>query len=242
MSKEYAKHTVEERRANTEETFTPYYTDFWDVKHIADCEENRDELSESESRTAAQLLECADIDTIIDTYDRIITVQEKIITSPKGQRLAIRDENNKPGVAPESTRFKNSTTQPGLTPDIIAVMSIPNGNFEWVRFINANTFITNWVNGNIEPAMPLDNDDPSFNRKLLFNPEDIDNINATITTYTTPLQPTTTTITTTPTTPTTQTPTTPVPDEPTPENTDLTEDQIQKIRNDKYLQLSDFTE
>lgn len=182
MSDAYRGGHIESRRRQTEADFESYYRRLWDVKHIVDIQSERDELSETKTRSVAQLVECADIDTIVDTYSQQIAIQEKVITSTRGQNLAIRAENNVEGIAPEAQRLKNGLTEPTLCPSVIALMSKPAGNTEWVRIIDASRFTHQWDEANIRPTKVLDGGS-DYNRKLLFDPADIDSIDATIAHY-----------------------------------------------------------
>lgn len=182
MSDAYRGGHIESRRRRTEADFQSYYRKQWDVKHIVDIQNERDELSETNTRSVAQLIECADIDTLIDTFTQQIPIQEKVISSSRGQNLAIRAENNVEGIAPEAKRLKNGLHEPTLCPSVIALMSKPAGSTEWVRIIDADHFVQQWDEANIRPKKVLDGGS-DYNRKLLFDPAEIDSIGATIAHY-----------------------------------------------------------
>lgn len=172
---------IESRRRGEATDFTPYYEDWWDVQWIADVQTSRDELSESAGRSAAQIIECADIDTLIDTYQTQIGVQEKVVRSDYATKLSIRCENNHPQAAPEADRLIDSATHPRvLTPGVIALMSKPD-DIGWVRLIDVPRFVNQWSDGTLRPVQVWGEHDDTVNTKLLFDPNDIDAASATIT-------------------------------------------------------------
>ena len=180
MSEKYAHGTTQSRREesnNVNDELYPYYQRQWDVKHIADVEENREELSDTTTRSAAQLLEVADIDTIVDTYDKQIAIQEKCIFSETGTSLAIRIDNGTDAIASEGDRLLQSHTDPTtLVPNVICVAKIADG-VEWLRLINTADFVELWQSRELTPTVYNGKD---VNTKLFFEIDDIENTRACI--------------------------------------------------------------
>jgi len=180
MSKEYATGTAQSRReqsSTAKDKLYPYYRRKWRVKQIADVEENREELSDTSTRSAAQLLEVADIDTIVDTYEKQIAIQEKRIFAKAGSNLAIRIDNGTDIIAPEGKRLLASHTDPTvLVPTVICVAKIADG-VEWLRLINTSEFVELWQSQTLTPTVY---DGKDVNTKLFFDVEDIDNTTAII--------------------------------------------------------------
>lgn len=180
MSEKYAHGTTQSRREesnNANDELYPYYERQWDVKHIADVEENREELSDTTTRSAAQLLEVADIDTIVDTYDKQIAIQEKCIFSETGTSLAIRIDNGTDAIASEGDRLLQSHTDPTtLVPNVICVAKIADG-VEWLRLINTADFVELWQSRELTPTVYNGKD---VNTKLFFEIDDIENAGACI--------------------------------------------------------------
>jgi len=175
MNEHYAAGTTQSRREesnNVNDELYPYYERQWDVKHIADVEENRKELSDTTTRSAAQLLEVADIDTIVDTYDKQIAIQEKCIFSETGTSLAIRIDNGTDAIASEGDRLLQSHTDPTtLVPNVICVAKIADG-VEWLRLINTADFVELWQSRELTPTVYNGKD---VNTKLFFEIDDIEN-------------------------------------------------------------------
>lgn len=180
MSEKYAHGTTQSRREesnNANDELYPYYKRRWDVKHIADVEENREELSGTTTRSAAQLLEVADIDTIVDTYDKQIAIQEKCIFSETGTSLAIRIDNGTDAIASEGDRLLQSHTDPTtLVPNVICVAKIADG-VEWLRLINTADFVALWQSRELTPTVY---NGKGVNTKLFFEIDDIENAGACI--------------------------------------------------------------
>jgi len=175
MSEKYQSGTVETRRHQSnqdKQALFAHYHQCWDVENIADIEENREELSQTDGRSIAQLLECADIDTIIDTHDKQIAVQEKMVYSDSGDSLSIRIENNTADISPEGERLKLSHTDSTvLTPTVLVFAKIDSG-IEWVRMINVRSFVADWNAGGLQPDTVYSG--PKINTKLFFSPSTID--------------------------------------------------------------------
>ena len=180
MSERYAHGTTQSRREesnNVKEELYPYYKRRWDVKHIADVEEDRKELSDTTTRSATQLLEVADIDTIVDTYDKQIAIQEKCIFSETGTSLAIRIDNGTDAIASEGDRLLQSHTDPTtLVPTVICVAKIADG-VEWLRLINTAEFVAAWQSRTLTPTVYSGQ---GVNTKLFFDIDDIENTDACI--------------------------------------------------------------
>jgi len=180
MSEKYAHGTTQSRREesnNANDELYPYYERRWDVKHIADVEENRKELSDTTTRSAAQLLEVADIDTIVDTYDKQIAIQEKCIFAENGTSLAIRIDNGTDAIASEGDRLLQSHTDPTtLVPNVICVAKIAD-RVEWLRLINTADFVELWQSRELTPTVYNGKD---VNTKLFFDIDDIENTCACI--------------------------------------------------------------
>ena len=183
MSKRYTTGTAQSRREesnNVKEELYAYYKRQWDVQHIADVEENRKELSDTTTRSAAQLLEVADIDTIVDTYDKQIAIQEKCIFAENGTSLAIRIDNGTDAIASEGDRLLQSQTDPTtLVPTVICVAKIADG-VEWLRLINTADFVELWQSQELTPTVY--NGD-GVNTKLFFEIDDVENTAACINTW-----------------------------------------------------------
>lgn len=184
MSEKYAVGTVESRREKlngVQDQLHKYYADYWNVAHISDVEENRSELRDSDGRNAVQLLECADIDTLIDTYDKQIAVQEKLIYSSSGICLSLRMENNHPHASPEADRFrdayKNGTA---LIPNVIAYGKVVDKEVTWLQLIDVDAFLESWLEENIVDEVYTGN---GVNDKLFFEPQTVADTGAVMATW-----------------------------------------------------------
>lgn len=176
---DFATGSIQSRRDTVGVDLSRHYRNYWDCRHIADVESDRAELTATRDRSPAQLLECADIDTIIDTMDKQIAVQEKIITSPSGDSLALKTENNHSDAAPEARRLKESVEDRTiLRPTILALADASGGSVSWVRFIDTEAFVTAWLDGGLSPRVWTGG--PDANTKLFFAPDDIDDCGATV--------------------------------------------------------------
>lgn len=180
MSEKYAHGTTQSRRKDSnslKEKLYPYYRRRWDVKHIADVEETREELSDTSTRSAAQLLEIADIDTIVDTYQKQIAIQEKCIFSETGSSLAIRIDNGTDTIASEGDRLLQSYIDSTiLKPTVICVSKITDG-VEWLRLIQTDSFVKHWKDRKLTPSVY---DGENVNTKLFFNMDEIEDTGACI--------------------------------------------------------------
>lgn len=178
---DYEEGHIESRRRRENTPFEDYYRDYWGDGWIADVQETRQELSETSQRTAPQIIECADIDAVVDTYDKQIAIQEKVVRTDHTPMLSIRAENNHDEAAPEADRLLESVTTPRLlTPGVIALMAKPD-DIEWVRLIDVPRFVNQWSDGTLQPVKVWGEHDDTVNTKLLFDPDDIDAASATIT-------------------------------------------------------------
>jgi len=179
MSKEYQDGTIKSRRQDVNQhtrALHKHYRQCWGVEHIADVEEHRQELTETRDRSATQLLECADIDTLVDTHDKQIAIQEKQIHSERGDSLSIRIENSTDGIASEGRRLQQSHTDANLlTPTVIAYAKF-DGGIAWVRLLTVTTFVQAWQAGEIQPDSVYAGTD--VNTKLFFDPETVESSGA----------------------------------------------------------------
>jgi hypothetical protein len=177
VDNKYSAGTIETRRQEASRLSgqaETYYRSYWDVEHVADVEENRQELSDTEDRTATQLLECADIDKIVDTYQKQIPIQEKFVFSETGDSLSIRIENNRGGVHAEAERLKNSLSDPTiLTPTVFGFGKVADDTFDWFYLISVHKFIREWLDGSLDLTLYASSES-DVNNKLFFSRDDIE--------------------------------------------------------------------
>lgn len=162
-----------------------FYRELWDVKNLADVEDEAGEFSHrSDRKSALQLLEYADVDVIVDCFDDIYLIQEKfVMPDTRGDSLLIRYDNGSNTVAPESERLIKSVDDPTTAvPGIIAYgRAESETSFEWFRLVDTHAFVTAWRDDSNDcaPFNTFRNTDGTAS--LMFSPEAIEASGAVIT-------------------------------------------------------------
>jgi len=129
-----------------------HYRQYWDIEHIADVEAETEDFNSTTSRSATQLLDVADIDTIVDTFEKQIAIQEKHIYSDEGNSLAIRICNGNPEIAEEAKRLQKSTADDTiLAPGVISYAKFTDGEVAWIRLVEVEPFVEAWITKEIRP-------------------------------------------------------------------------------------------
>jgi hypothetical protein len=153
-----------------------FYHEYWDVEHYASVEEEAGEFSHrDEDKSVLQILEYADIDVFIDTYEDQISIQEKFVQwDTNGDCLLIRFDNASKTVAAEAKRLKNSLDDPTvLVPGVFGYgRALAPTEFKWYWLVEVRQFVQAWDDGEIAPTRGTYNN-PDGTRSLMFPPDQV---------------------------------------------------------------------